>query len=138
MGALSRLILPKLDIKENEVVIIDTAAGIEHFGRGVDAAGDMILGIVDPTYESLAMAKNMQTMAAQAGTEMFLVLNKVDDQIKRPMIQSVGSENVVAVIPQNQDIFKDNLAGKKLQTTLKEIDPICRLIAEFKTNRKVS
>ncbi len=137
MGALSRLILPKLNIKENEVVIIDTAAGVEHFGRGIDAAGDIILGIIDPTYESLTLAKKMQGMAAQAGTEMFFVLNKVDDQIKLSMIQNVGPENVVAVIPQSQSIFKDNLAGKKLQTALKEVDPICRLIEEFKTNRKV-
>ena len=138
MGALSRLILPKLHIKENEVVVIDTAAGVEHFGRGVDAAGDMILGVVDPTYESFVLAKNMQDMAAKAGTEMFFVLNKVDDHIKLFMIQNVGPENVVAVIPQNQAIFKDNLAGKELQTTLKEIDPICRLIEEFKRNREVT
>lgn len=138
MGALSRLILPKLDIKENEIVIIDTAAGVEHFGRGVDAAADMILGVVDPTYESFVLAKNMQDMAAKAGAEMFFVLNKVDDHIKLTMMQNVGPENVVAVIPQNQNIFKDNLAGKELQTTLKEIDPICRLIAEFKNNREVT
>ena len=138
MGALSRLILPKLDIKENEIVIIDTAAGVEHFGRGVDAAADMILGVVDPTHESFGLAKKMQAMAAKAGAEIFFVLNKVDEHIKLLMMQKVGPENVVAVIPQNQSIFKDNLAGKELQTPLKEIDPICRLIAEFKNNCEVT
>ena len=61
-----------------------------------------------------------------------------DDHIKLTMMQNVGPENVVAVIPQNQTIFKDNLTGKELQTTLKEIDPICRLIAELKNNREVT
>lgn len=136
MGALSRLILPKLHIKENEVVVIDTAAGVEHFGRGVDAAADIILGVVDPTYESLMLSKNMQSMAAKAGIEMLFIINKADDHTKLHMIQNVGSENVVAVIPQNQTLVVDNLAGKEIQATLKEIDPICRLIEEFKNIRK--
>ncbi|MBE9529715.1 MAG: P-loop NTPase, partial [Proteobacteria bacterium] len=48
MGVLSKMVLSKLDFKENEIVIVDTSAGIEHFGRGVDAECDMIIGVVDP------------------------------------------------------------------------------------------
>ena len=136
MGALSKLILSKLDIKDNEIVIIDTAAGVEHFGRGVDAAGDLILGIVDPTYESFLLAKNMQQMAARAEIEIFFILNKIDEQNKTFMIQNIGDQKVVAVIPKNDMIYMDNLAGKKLQTHLKEIDTVCRLIEDFKNNRK--
>lgn len=138
MGALSKLILPKLNIKENEVVIIDTAAGVEHFGRGVDAVADMILMVVDPTYESSVLAKNVAAIAAEAGIEIFFVLNKVDDQIKHLMIDNVNFEKVIAVIPQNQTVFKDNLAGKELRTVLKEIDPIYRMIENFNRNKKVT
>lgn len=38
MGALSREFLKRLSLKENEVVLVDTEAGIEHFGREVEAS----------------------------------------------------------------------------------------------------
>ena len=41
---------------KKDVVIIDTTAGVEHFGRGIDRFCNLIIGVVDPTYESLAMA----------------------------------------------------------------------------------
>lgn len=136
MGVLSKMILSKLAVKDNEIVVIDTAAGVEHFGRGVDAAADLILGIVDPTYESFLLARNMREMAAKAGIEIFFVLNKVDEQNKLAMIQNIGAEKIIAVIPQNNLIYMDNLAGKQLRTNLVEIAPICRLIEDMKSKSK--
>ncbi|MBL7181329.1 MAG: hypothetical protein ABIK98_06295 [Pseudomonadota bacterium] len=52
------------------------------------------------------------------------------------MMQQIGSEKVVAVIPQNHTVYMDNLAGKPLRANLREIDPICRLIEAFKTKSK--
>jgi CO dehydrogenase maturation factor len=37
---------------ENEIVVVDAEAGVEHFGRRVDGECDLILGVVDPSYES--------------------------------------------------------------------------------------
>jgi CO dehydrogenase nickel-insertion accessory protein CooC1 len=78
----------------------------------------------------------MREMAAKAGIEIFFVLNKVDEQNKLAMIQNIGSEKIVAVIPQNNLIYMDNLAGKQLRTNLTEIAPICRLIEDMKIKSK--
>ena len=43
MGTLSKVLLEHLVLRENEVVIVDTEAGVEHFGRGVDRYADAIL-----------------------------------------------------------------------------------------------
>jgi CO dehydrogenase maturation factor len=132
MGALSKLILSKLDITENEVVIIDTAAGVEHFGRGIDADGDLILAVIDPTYESFELAKKMYDMATNAAVDMFFVLNKVDEKIRGVMVDKVKPEKVIAAIPYTQAVFMDNLEGKKLETSLHEIDPVCQFIQNLK------
>ncbi len=36
---------------------MDMEAGIEHFGRGIDNGVDLILIIIDPSYESLQLSK---------------------------------------------------------------------------------
>ncbi len=136
MGVLSKLVLSKLDVTEDEVVIIDTAAGVEHFGRRIDADGDLILGVVDPTYESFGLAKKMYDMATKAAVEMFFVLNKVDNTALNFMVDKIHPDKVIAAIPYNQDIFADNLEGKKLETSLDEIDSVCRFIQNFKKGKR--
>ncbi len=132
MGVLSKMVLSKLEITEDEVVIIDMAAGVEHFGRRIDADGDLILGVVDPTYESLGLAKKMQDMAQKAEVAMYFVLNKVDEKTLNFMADNLDSRKVIASIPYNQDLFLDNLKGKKLKTSLREVDPVCLFIQNFK------
>ena len=134
MGMLSKMFLSKLDFAEKEIVIIDTAAGVEHFGRGVDGDCDMILDVVDPTFESLELTKKMQDMAIKAGVEIYFVLNKVDKNLREAMTKQMGDKTVIAAIPQNHDIFMTNLKGEKLATGFHETDPICRLIENY--NRK--
>jgi CO dehydrogenase maturation factor len=44
-------------------VLIDAKAGLEHFGRRVDAACDLIICIVDPSFESIQMADRTKRLA---------------------------------------------------------------------------
>jgi CO dehydrogenase maturation factor len=134
MGLLSKMLLSKFDMGENEVVIVDTAAGVEHFGRGVDADCDMIFAVVDPTFESFALAKKMRNMAIKAGIELYFVLNKVDEKTIEHMKSNIDPKKVVSAIPQSNTIFMSNLEGKTLKTSFQEIDPICKLIEQFKKN----
>jgi CO dehydrogenase maturation factor len=56
MGALAKAFFSNLDTAADEVVVIDAEAGVEHFGRGVEAGCDLILAVVDPSYESILLA----------------------------------------------------------------------------------
>jgi len=128
MGLLSKLVLSKLKLGEKELVIVDTEAGIEHFGRRVDAECDLIFGIVDPTYESFMMSRKLAQMAANAGVDHFFVLNKLDDKVAAAMRRNIDSEKVVGAIPYNESIFLESLAGNPLRESLEELDPICSFI----------
>ncbi len=134
MGVLSKTVLSKLDVKENEIVIIDTEAGIEHFGRRLDGECDLILGIVDPSYESFMLAKKMQGMAENAGCEIFFVLNKFNPKVEAAMTKHIEENKVVAKIPDSDRIFLDSLEGNALTTRFSEIDLICDLIKTRKKN----
>jgi CO dehydrogenase maturation factor len=134
MGALARTLLDNLDVNEKEVVIVDTDAGIEHFGRGVEQGCDLILVVVEPSYESLKLAGKIDDMAKSIGKKVYFVLNKVDDNCRAMMLESLDQSkvNVTGMIPANKDVFKACLAGEELEVDLREIEELANKILEVR------
>ena len=128
MGALAKNLLDNLDVTEKEVVIVDTDAGVEHFGRGVEQGCDAILAVVDPSYESLKLAGKIDGMAKSIGKKIYFVLNKVDDDNRAMMLESLDQLNVVGMIPANMDISGAGLAGEELDLNLPEIESLAGVI----------
>ncbi|MCK4402687.1 MAG: ATP-binding protein [Dehalococcoidia bacterium] len=78
MGVLSREFLKKLRLKDKEITIVDMEAGVEHFGRGVETSIDDVLTVVEPSWESIALAERVNSLAAGSGvSNTWAVLNKV-------------------------------------------------------------
>lgn len=127
MGVLTREFLENLDLGKDDVVIVDTEAGTEHFGRGVDKDFDLILVVVDPSYESLKLSKKFDEFGNQCGCRVYFVLNRVEPDIREEMLAAVNCVNVVAEIPAKREIFKASLKGEELDFELDEI----KKLAEF-------
>jgi len=125
MGVLSKKFLASLDTADNEVILVDAEAGVEHFGRNIVGECDLIVGVVDPTAESFLLARKMAQMAETGGKNICFVLNKVEPEIEGFMKQQLDAAKVVGIIPNNHAIFMNSLAGKALFQTLPEIDEIC-------------
>ena len=136
IGLLSKQVLSSLSIDRNEIVIVDTEAGIEHFGRRVDAECDLILGVIDPTYESMIMSRTIQAMADQADVDLYFVLNKVTSAIEETMRSSFDPGTILTEIPHNDQIFTQGFRGESLTAELPAIDPICEMIDRMKQNEK--
>ena len=130
IGVLSKKFLASLETGADEVVIIDTEAGVEHFGRGMEAECDRILGVIDPTAESFRLAAKMQAMAAAAGKDIGFVLNKVEPSIEHVMRAQLDSAAILGAIPKDDGIFMESLKGAPLTRSLPELDAICRKISE--------
>lgn len=128
IGVLSKKFLASLDVGENEVVLVDTEAGVEHFGRGMEAECDRIVGVIDPTAESFRLAAKMQTMAASAGRDIGFILNKVEPSIEAVMRAQLDSAVILGIIPKDDAIFMESLKGQSLTRFLPEADDICRKI----------
>jgi CO dehydrogenase maturation factor len=132
IGNISKTVLARLREADNEVVLIDAEAGLEHFGRRVDAGCDLIVCVVDPTYESFALADNVQRMADAAGIRVVYVLNKVDDAVRDTMISRLDPQRVITAIPASEPVFIQSLNGEALTADLPELLKICRYIDTFK------
>jgi CO dehydrogenase maturation factor len=131
IGNISRTVLSRLHEADDEVVLIDAEAGLEHFGRRVDAGCDLILCVVDPTFESFALAENVQRMAGTAGIRVAYVLNKVDDAVRDTMVDRLNGRQVIAAIPKAERLFMQSLNGEALSADLPELKKICRFIETF-------
>lgn len=131
MGTLTREFLENLDLGKDDIVIVDTEAGTEHFGRGVDKDFDLILVVIDPSYESLKLSKKFDEFGAQCGCKVYFVLNKVEPDIREEMLASVNCVNVVAEIPAKREIFKASLKGEELDFELDEIKKLAAFLEKI-------
>ena len=115
MGMLASRFLSSLVLTDNEIVIVDTEAGVEHFGRGVIARGDVVIGVVDPTAESLKLAGKMREMADNAGKPVYFVINKNEAEVESLILEHLESEQVVARFPKDNALFLSSLRGLPIE-----------------------
>ena len=126
MGALAKTFLEHLLLRDDEVAIIDTEAGVEHFGRGVDRFADVILMIADPSYESVQLAGKITEMGKTFDKPVYIVLNEVDEQQKELMEEAVGDKGtIIAAVMHDRGILTAGLKGEKLE---KRVDAADRII----------
>jgi len=128
MGALSKMFLDNLVVGEKEMVIVDTEAGIEHFGRGVEQGCDIILVVLDPSYESLQLSKKIDEISQNIGKTLYFVLNRVNPERRAAMLEFLGEEKVAAAIPENEDIFRAGLAREEIDVQLEEMERLADLL----------
>jgi CO dehydrogenase maturation factor len=116
MGVLSREFLTRLSPEENELVLVDMEAGIEHFGRGIEASLDSVLIVTEPSFDSLELTERINTLAADMQVKrIWTILNKVRSrqialqltaQLERRGISVVGS------IRYDPEVFQSGLEGR--------------------------
>ena len=134
-NALSADFLRMLELNKREFALVDTDAGVEHFGRGVEAGCDLILMVIDPSQESIRLAEKVNKISEGAGKPLYYVLNKTDDETEEFLLDSVDQSKVVSVIPEDKRVFKNGLVGEALNFELKGIIELADFL-ERKTNRE--
>lgn len=130
MGGLSRDFVYNLKLQPKEVAIVDTEAGIEHLGRGVESGVDVILMVLDPSYESIKLSKKLCNMANEAYKTVYFVLNKIDENLSAVMLDKIGKTRVIAQIPFNKDIQQKGLLGEELNINSPEIELITNFVIQ--------
>ena len=119
MGVLSREFLKRLSLQGNEVAVVDMEAGIEHFGRGVEASIDSVLIVTEPSFDSLELAEKINSLAAEVGVErVWTILNKIGS---KEIASRLGEEleergiSVIGSIGYEPEIFQSGLEGRPVR-----------------------
>lgn len=117
MGAVARDFLKHLILDEGQWVLVDTEAGVEHFGRGVVEGADAVLMIVDPSNDAVLLSGKAATLTEEAGKDFGVVLNKVDKQTEPVLKEKLATKNiqVKGALPYSSQLAQINLQGKSLE-----------------------
>jgi CO dehydrogenase maturation factor len=116
MGVLSREFLKKITLQENELVVVDMEAGVEHFGRGVDTSIDSMIIVVEPPLESVNVGQKIHDLASGIGIKnIWAIMNKVPSEEIAVRLKAELEKRhiqVVGCIYYDADIFNSSLNGK--------------------------
>ncbi|MBQ6372777.1 MAG: P-loop NTPase [Oscillospiraceae bacterium] len=133
IGFTGKMFLDNLETGEDDIVITDTEAGVEHFGRGLDRCADVILMVVDPSYESIHLSEKIYDMGKALDKPVLFVINKADGEqaaIVRETIRDKGA--VIAEIPSHTGIMMAGLKGEPLNCDCMGVHEIINKLCEFK------
>ena len=133
IGFTGKMFLDNLETGEDDIVITDTEAGVEHFGRGLDRCADVILMVVDPSYESIHLSEKIYDMGKALEKPVFFVINKADAE-QAAMVRGAirDREAVIAEIPAQSGIMMAGLKGEPLKDASPGIQDIIETVCEFK------
>ena len=119
------------------IVLVDMGAGVEFLGRGLNKnLVDMVLAVVDPTWDSIELTVRIHRMLMELGCmELYAVLNKIHSvgvedfltvELKKHGVKVLGS------ISYDPLIQISTMEGFPLKTSIAErdIEKICEKIAE--------
>lgn len=137
----TRSLLGKLALSEDEIVLVDTDAGIEHVGRGVEESADILLVIVDPTYDSILIAEKMSKVAERLGKEAWAVINRSPPDVEEFVKDSLEKRGVkiAGKVRYDEELFKSNLLGVpvKASVALKDAEKILKTVRIIPVNQSV-
>jgi CO dehydrogenase maturation factor len=113
MGVLAKQFISGLKLSANDIVLIDTEAGIEHFGRGIDKVCNVILMVIDPSFESLHLAQAVAEMAGSIEVPLYYVLNKTDENTSLALQNAIHDKTrIIGDLRQDPNLLTAGLEGK--------------------------
>jgi CO dehydrogenase maturation factor len=136
INALSSKFLEIIDLRDEEFLIADTDAGIEHFGRGVEKGADILFVVIDPSRESILLAAKIAELGQQVNKPVYYILNRVADQeTEELLLNSIDREKLIAIIPENKEIFISSLTGNEFNMDVKGIREVADMLESKKKAR---
>ncbi|MBN1367691.1 MAG: AAA family ATPase [Dehalococcoidales bacterium] len=115
-NTLVRSLLAHLLLASNEVIILDTAAGIEHLSRGTAKAVDKLIIVVEPGRRSIETAREISKLAQDIGiTNIAIAGNKVRSEAEKEYITShLTGYEFLGFIPFDQAIVDADLGSSSV------------------------
>ena len=109
-----KALLRHLVLYEDDAVVLDMEAGVEHLGRATAMGVDVMLVVVEPGQRSVSAAVRISGFAAQLGVKRVLaVANKVRGPEDRDAIsRALGDIEVAAFVDHDSRLVDSDLAGE--------------------------
>jgi CO dehydrogenase maturation factor len=126
-GVLQRL------LKNYDVIIIDSEAGLEHFSRKTIDCADYIIVVTDMSKKGLATAKRIKELSKELNLNferIYIVGNKISNKEAAELIKRFAEEEgieLLEIFPYDERIAELDLKG----------EPIVKILEHAEYNKKV-
>ena len=102
-----------LQLETEELVLIDVEAGLEHIDRGIGRVCDLILFVVEPSFDSIRLASTVVDLVKEDGVPLRFVLNKTDLESSALIRESLKDHSLIlAELQREPALIARGLAGK--------------------------
>jgi CO dehydrogenase maturation factor len=131
-NAVLRMLVTYLLLREQETVILDMVAGLEHLGRGTASAVDAMFVVVEPGTRSIDTAKRIAHLAHDLRVDpLWVVANKVrrpSDEIY--IREHLGDLPLVGTLPFSDRAIEADMSNTALYDTAPELAERARHILD--------
>ncbi|MDR0817980.1 MAG: AAA family ATPase [Oscillospiraceae bacterium] len=109
---LLKRLLSHLALQEDDVVIMDMEAGLEHLGRGTTSFMDRFIVVIEPGARSVQTYNNVKRLALDLGiTKVDAVANKVRNAEDEAFVRE-NIPDLLGVIPYSSGVIDADRQGK--------------------------
>jgi CO dehydrogenase maturation factor len=115
-NAMLKTLVTYLLLREQETVILDMVAGLEHLGRGTAGAVDAMFAVVEPGMRSVQTVHAIHKLAQGLGIAKFWVVgNKVRQERDAAFIRdSLKGLSIVGMLPYSDQAIEADIQNKAL------------------------
>ncbi len=112
-NVLLREVLRHLVVADDQDVVVDMEAGIEHLGRGTAEGVDTMLVVVEPGWASLQTAARVAALARDLGIRSVqAVANRIRTEEDRAFVrEGLGDLPLAAMLPHDPDLERQARTG---------------------------
>jgi len=127
-----RTLLSNLVISENDAVIVDMEAGLEHLGRGTGKAVDAFITVVEPGQRSFSTAKAVARLAGDLGvSRIYAVVSKLRGTTVEAVQSQLKDIPVIGAVPYFPQAVQADLQGKPIFECCPEMVEIAEHILNY-------
>ena len=111
-----RALVTDLVLYQNQIMIMDMVAGIEHLGRATASGVDLMIVVVEPGQKSIETSKRIIELAHDIGIcKLSIVANKIMDEKDKEFIREALKDfEILRYIPYSQELKDGDITGKSI------------------------
>lgn len=135
-NSFAKSLISYLLLKENEVLLMDMEAGIEHLSRGTAEAVDTMFIITEPSSPSVETTGRIISSARTLGIKNILIIaNKIrGDKDKEFLKKHLNGNKIIHYVPYNKTLEENR--GVVSENTKFIIDEMERIISEMEAQNE--
>ena len=115
-NSLLKALMRHLLISQNDAVVLDMEAGLEHLGRGVVKGVDVLINVVEPSYRSIQTSIRVKKLADELEVENVIVVgNRITNQKEENFLRNefkALNQDLLSIIPYDPAIPEAEMNGK--------------------------